>query len=437
MQVQQPAEARPVSRPALILRGLSALAEILLSIYQWRELLTLRSGGSVVCAVNETVNCATVWNSPLADRLHAVTALPVAGLGVVWGLTALALTGLLALQSSKGQPSGTTQAAIKLVGAVGVLSCVTFAVASFQASAVCLTCLATYAITLAYGVAALKLLPGPLVPPQPALIRGLAWAAGITVVFHLSLLYFGLQTPRSSGTVGSAVAAGATQSASEQQVAEFLRSLPAGERRAVIEARVEFQRTPAVDASAHPVRLHSGKPEAPVKLVEFTDILCHHCAVFFKNLKMIKQRVPEGLLSVEPRQFPLAAECNPGGMPDPTGVRCMGAKVVICLEGSPDYWDLVEKIFDAQHELTSTDRLLEVATSTGISRENLIACAGSEETRRKLADDLEYAKKFKPTGTPVVAVNGKSTQATPAWLYSLTLLKGDATSPALDAAAAP
>ena len=49
---------------------LSAALNAGLAMYQWFELITVRRGGSTVCSVNETVNCATVWNSPFASAVH-------------------------------------------------------------------------------------------------------------------------------------------------------------------------------------------------------------------------------------------------------------------------------------------------------------------------------------------------------------------------------
>src|SRR5687767_9061603 len=89
------AAALPLLWP-LVLLGL-ALAEVGLSIFQWNELLTLRAGGTTSCGINATVNCETVWNSAFASRMHGLTGLPVAGLGVVWGLVAAVVAGALAL----------------------------------------------------------------------------------------------------------------------------------------------------------------------------------------------------------------------------------------------------------------------------------------------------------------------------------------------------
>ncbi|MHB8876019.1 MAG: vitamin K epoxide reductase family protein, partial [Myxococcaceae bacterium] len=79
----------PAIAPVLLL--VAALAESLLSLYQWMELVLVRSGGKAICALNATVNCTTVWNSSFASRIHGLLGVPIAALGLVWGLTAFGL----------------------------------------------------------------------------------------------------------------------------------------------------------------------------------------------------------------------------------------------------------------------------------------------------------------------------------------------------------
>ncbi len=122
-----------------------ALAEVGLSIFQWVELRTVQAGGTAVCALNAAVNCETVWTSPFAQRLSSLTGLPVAGLGLVWGLAAAVCAGGAALASAD------------LARRCGRRSCrsarwppsarwpaITFVAGSISAGALCLTCLGTY-----------------------------------------------------------------------------------------------------------------------------------------------------------------------------------------------------------------------------------------------------------------------------------------------------
>ena len=92
----------------------TAAADAGLAVYQWRELFTIRAGGTAACSINETVNCATVWNSALASKVHDLLGMPVAGLGLVWALTAVILSGLLARAASAGKPLAASIGAVRL-----------------------------------------------------------------------------------------------------------------------------------------------------------------------------------------------------------------------------------------------------------------------------------------------------------------------------------
>ncbi|HZJ53579.1 MAG TPA: vitamin K epoxide reductase family protein, partial [Myxococcaceae bacterium] len=98
------------------------MAEIGLSIFQWFELRTIQAGGTAVCTLNASVNCETVWTSPFAQRLGGLTGLPVAGLGVVWGLAAAVCAGALLWRARTGRPIRPAVLPVRTVGFVAALA---------------------------------------------------------------------------------------------------------------------------------------------------------------------------------------------------------------------------------------------------------------------------------------------------------------------------
>src|SRR5581483_1458421 len=130
-----------------------------------------------------------------------------------------------------------------------------------------------------------------------------------------------------------------------------------------------------------PARVLWGPPDAPMKLVDFTDVLCGHCRMLVGLLGELRKAVPYGKFSIEPRYFPLDGECNPRlGPPRGDGIRCTGAKAQICLEGAKDYWELHEKLYEHQQELTSKEKVIEIASSGSVPRAQLEACINAPET---------------------------------------------------------
>jgi serine/threonine-protein kinase len=191
-----------------------------------------------------------------------------------------------------------------------------------------------------------------------------------------------------------------------------------------------YKEADTIDVSSFPIRARFGAMMAPTRMVEFTDMLCGHCAALASTVKELKKALPDGLLSIEARQYPLDGECNPQVMrTDGSGTRCMAAKAQICLENAPDFWDLREKLFEAQRTLTK-DSVVSIASSGSVSKDALVRCIESPETRQKLADDIAYATRFDIQGTPLVLLNGKQGTPMGAFLYAMALSRADVNAPA-------
>ena len=182
-----------------------ALAEVGLSIFQWVELRTVQAGGTAVCSVNASINCETVWTSPFAQRLSGLTGLPVAALGLVWGLAAAVCAGALLWRARTRRPVRPAVLPVRTVGAVAALACITLVAGSISAGALCLTCLGTYALVLGYAGVAFAALPGPLQPASGEWTRALGLPATVAAVTWIALF---LVAPLASGPARSRGAPG-------------------------------------------------------------------------------------------------------------------------------------------------------------------------------------------------------------------------------------
>lgn len=434
------APASPKLQWIFALMGLG-LVEAGLSVYQWRELLTVAGGGDVACSINEQVNCATVWTGTFATRVHELLGIPVAALGVVWGLTALAVAAVLLVRVRSRRDQVPLATSVRLVGAVGALSCVTFAVASFNSGAVCPTCLVTYVLVLAYAGIAFATLGKPWFPGN-ALGGALGWAAAPAVLVFLALWFPSLgekSRPAASPNLANVPAAAPQQPARplnerEQQVATYIEGLSPAARQGLAAALAAYRVAPVVELPPQAPRRLYGPADAPVKLVEWTDGRCPHCATLVGRIAELKRVLPAGLLSVEARHYPLAAECNSTMQrPDPTGVSCAIAQAQVCLEQAPDYWTLREQLFSYQRQLRTVDNVLTVAANGSVDRATLEACLRSPETQAKLDADIKSALAYNLTGTPLVVLNGRKAPANETLIYVLAMVGGDANSPAFAA----
>lgn len=417
--------------PPVPSRGATALlvlgaAECALSVFQWSQLITLRNGGSTVCSVSEHVNCEVVWNTPFASRVHELIGIPVAGLGLLWGVVATALAGLYLTWRSGGQTVRPAANGLRLMAAVGALTTVVLGSVSASAGALCLTCLGTYLLVIAFAVIAWRGLPEPVMPQPGEWGRTLQWTLGLTLAGFVALSFPGRATPKATDSE----AALPQISSDSGSIEAYLRSLSPRDQQWVANALDQYRHETPVPAKA-PARRRDGPVDAPVKIVEWTDPMCPHCKILVESMAEMRKRVPEGKLSIEARHYPLDGGCNPAISPERTdgGLRCLAAKATICLEDAPDYWQLREKLFDAQRALTVTN-VMQIASSGTVSRSQLEACVNSAETSRRLQEDIAYAQQHQIEGTPLVVVNGRQVVPSVPFIYALAMAGGDVNAPA-------
>jgi protein-disulfide isomerase/uncharacterized membrane protein len=426
MSPKQPARHHGYASAALALL-LLGLATTGLAVFQWHELRLVEAGGQAVCSLNAAVNCETVWKSPLAISIHQAAGVPVAGLGILWGLVATVCAGWLFYRARQGLALRDLAGAARVTALVGLVGIVLFAVASFGVGALCLTCLGTYVLVLAFAVAAIFGLPRPVFPRGPEWWTSLGLPFVVAVLGYVLLLIPGRTEPHSLLTHATSKPGG---------LQAFLAGASVPERQGISDALAAY-RLESTPGEPPPQRNLLGDPTAPVKVVEWTDIQCSHCKHFNEVLDNLRVILPPGSLSVEARNFPLDGGCNPL-IPKPyTGVSCDGALALICLESSADFWKLRERLFEAQEKLTR-EKILDIATSTfTVSRPALEACMASAATRARLLEDIDYAQRYHPTGTPTIAVNGRAAPASGPFLYVLAMTAGNPDAPALAALPPP
>ncbi|HYV48118.1 MAG TPA: vitamin K epoxide reductase family protein [Myxococcaceae bacterium] len=433
-----------VNRTLLPWMIVAGAAELLLASWQWFELESIRRGGDApFCAINARVSCQTVWTSPMAAQVSSLLHVPVAGLGVVWGLVAAFFALLLWGGARQGDPSPAVLAAARATALAGAVSIPVFIVGSVQVGAVCLTCLGTYVLVAAY--AALVVL---CAKRERGGSRDLVAGAGMAAVAALlvgGMVYLQARALKSDQPTGSEeifrlssrVPANATP---DQAIAAVLEGLPPKGRQFIADLRDYYLNAPAVGYAREP-RQRSGPSDAAVRLVEWTDVRCPHCRDLLESMAVVRRLVPPGRISIESRQYPLDSDCNHAlelAMSDHSGLHCLGAKAQICNEGTPQFEEIQAKLFAAQATLTQ-EKILEIAGSGAMPREILDRCVKSPETERRLQEDLAYAGQFEPSGTPFVIMNGKVMPPVPlpVFVYLLALADGRADMPAFATLPAP
>ena len=445
---------------------LSALAACVAgwSAFLWWELVKARtSGADPFCAFGDAGACGALWDAPFAATIHRLTGVPVAGWGVVWGVAALAVPLVLLRQGSiGGKRRNRRLGAIRLLSLLGLVGVVILLGASAAAGVFCSSCAFVYVVAGLYGVLGLRRKGDG----KASLGAGVPTTVGTLILGFLVVLIPGLQTPRGSADAERLALAAAVEGAVEnqdesaelrratekgmpawlttgngtgdptrdRQLRQLIGSLAAPMRQGLADALWSYANAPALPAEEP--RLVEGPATAPVRIVEFTDTLCSHCASLQETLEYLRTVVEADSFSVERRHYPLDGNCN-AELPvrGPETVRCLAARVKICLEGRPGYEELTKVLYRDQLQLTP-EKVLTFAEAH-VPKAELEACVADPATEAKLAADVAYASRFDPRGTPLVVINGREGTSFAPFLYAIVLTGGAFSHPAFAALPAP
>jgi hypothetical protein len=419
----------PRDRVGVLLLAIAAALGAL-AIFQWYELITVQEGGSAVCAISDKLDCEVVWNSAFAKSIHRATKLPLAAWGVVYSLTALAAAYRFHRLNRAGKRESEPVWAVRFVAAVGAVSSLILLIATFGIGTFCITCLLTYGLVAGYTVVAFKM-PSirPLSQTKPGRIVVVPFV--YAMLGWIVLLWPGSATPIEPKThLPPQKKPEPTTAKSDLEL--YLERLPTQVQQNVSDSLENMRRSPKVTARRTPRRVH-GEPNAPIRFLDFSDIRCTHCRQLDQVMQELERTVPPGSYSLESRFFPLDTKCNrnvPGNITDDTGVRCLGPKVLICLEQKPGYEPARHRMFEEQQSLT-LDKVWEIAvTEGGVPRAELEKCVADPATTAKVDEDIAYAMEYHLDGTPLVLVNGKTGSSVPSFLYAIILAGGDPNHPA-------
>jgi serine/threonine-protein kinase len=442
-------QATAKSGTALAVLAALGAVSALWALFLWTELVRSRAGGTPFCGFGGG-DCAALWDAAFAAAVHRLTGLPVAAWGLVWGGAAFAVPILALAALADGRGAARLLGAVRWTAIGGLAGLVALLAASAAEGLFCTSCALTYVLALAYGGVAFFV----LAPRRPLRPQGLATAAVASAGVWVLLLYPGLETPKSlaredqramAGAAARAAERGETPPASEspptaqraadgerdprleQQLPEFLASLEPQLKQSLSDTLAVFREG---ERHEEPPRALQGSADAPVRITEFTDALCSHCATLHGTINYLRTLLPADAFSVDSRQFPLDGNCN-DKLParGPESVRCLAARAQICMEDTEHAFEFAGAVFERQRDLTR-EIVYEIAAPF-MDRSRLSSCVESSETAAKLAADVDYAWHFEPHGTPLVLVNGRESPSFGPLLYALVLTGGDPDHPQL------
>jgi protein-disulfide isomerase len=134
-----------------------------------------------------------------------------------------------------------------------------------------------------------------------------------------------------------------------------------------------------------------GAADAPVTIIEFTDLQCPYCARFarttFPQLRTLY--IETGKVRFASRDFPLPF--HPFALPAAIAARCA--------ERQGKYWEFREAVFQRQGEL-AREPYDDIASSLGLDRAQLASCRKDPTVRERVEGDVALGQSTGIDGTP-------------------------------------
>ncbi len=161
---------------------------------------------------------------------------------------------------------------------------------------------------------------------------------------------------------------------------------------------------PKVEATEHIL----GNPNAPIKIVEYTDLECPFCKQFHDTMKQVMDKYgPTGQVAWVMRNFPLA-QLHPNAPKLAVAAECVAE-----LGGNNAYWKFQDAIIAEAPINTFFDltKLDSTVTSVGVNAAAFETCYQSDKYQDKISKEFNDAVASGGQGTPfnvLVDKNGKN-----------------------------
>jgi protein-disulfide isomerase len=149
-----------------------------------------------------------------------------------------------------------------------------------------------------------------------------------------------------------------------------------------------------------------GPADAPVTVVEFSDLQCPHCKDAHPSI--------EKLMS-EDKNVRVIFESFPLPMHD---WSAKAAAYADCVSRSSNdaFWNFIKGVYGAQTDITAAnadEKLTGLADSVGVKGSDMAACAAKPETTSRVEKSIALVKALDVDSTPTLFINGRKLPVPP------------------------
>ncbi len=150
-----------------------------------------------------------------------------------------------------------------------------------------------------------------------------------------------------------------------------------------------------------------GNPQADITIIEYSDIECPYCKIFYSTSKKIMDEYgKDGKVALVFRHFPLQG--HPDAKPKAAATECAREQ-----GGNTKFWEYLDVLFT---EEVSLDKLPNIAEQLNLDKDEFIKCLENPATEKLVKEDFDDGVKAgvlgtatDPGGTPysIIVVDGK------------------------------
>lgn len=146
----------------------------------------------------------------------------------------------------------------------------------------------------------------------------------------------------------------------------------------------------------------NGNPNAKVKIIEFADLRCPYCDIFFKQTEpqIISDYVKTGKAVIYFRNFAFLGQ--------PSVVAANSAE---CANEQGKFWEMYNYLYtnqpsESDTSMFTTDKLTQVAGTLGMNTNQFQSCLSANKYDKNVSQDLADGQKAGVNGTPTFFING-------------------------------
>jgi protein-disulfide isomerase len=147
-----------------------------------------------------------------------------------------------------------------------------------------------------------------------------------------------------------------------------------------------------------------GRPDAPVKMVIFSDFQCPACRNFAIWSKQLKEELGDDVAFVF-KHFPLSTNCNPIMKQDMHPLACPAALGAEAARQQGKFWEYHDAIFEVG--LQNPNQLAQIVQKIGLDPAQVNQLLATQEPAQHLKRDIDLGVQLKIDSTPAVFWNGR------------------------------